>query len=265
MVIETVNNFTRTARPDKYTTQETLISWKKKCIENRDLLEENKELSEQEKNKYKQELNKTLGDIDRNLKNIMDLISEAGDLAINLETISEAKTLKSMIYSLLEKGLKKEDKENIEVVGNILTDCLNDFNEISITVELSQRLSRIPLLMDKYEQFEEDVNICVLINDFKAEIVKKLSEENNLWMSKYNRVDKTLIDSWDSQKCYSFKSETDISPPYLFEENFKAISDKRAIVDLRIKELKIESVVTLFNQLSDSEKKQCLGFLIFDH
>lgn len=72
------------------------------------------------------------------------------------------------------------------------------------------------------------------------------------------KVDSTRA---DVSECLTWKNRTAIIPVYLSPDTFQKYREVAFMVDNRIKECKIESIVKMFEQLDEDDRKRCLKIL----
>lgn len=259
--VEKCETYLKVTKPNQYSTQEELLNYQKEGTILLELIKENKVIDVRTKENFVLMLNKVLEDITKRLEGITKMITELYDKAYEIESIEEVEELKSLIHHLLEKGIRHDEKEYIEIIGRVITSCLNDLNEIRSNVKLPHRIKRIEELKLKYDEYSDDVDLSDLLNNCIMQVKGEIEKENSYWMENYDLDVNQGIESWDAQKCQSYILKTDSLPDFLTEVNSIRITNNRLKVTERIKELRIDSIIELFKDLDVSEKHKCIKIL----
>lgn len=209
-------------------------------------------------------LNKKLEDKQKNieiaLKEIADKLIEIYNISYELNTIEEVKVLKSKITYILSKRLKEEDKQDIEEMADEIQNFLNKVEEVNRESNLNNKI----LLIEELEVIYEDIEVITLsevIKDMKNKFITDKENKNKIWADKNLNLNKEKIEELTSNECYTWIEKTNILPSYLTEVIIKKHNDIKLQIENRLKELKIESVVLLFENLTEDEKKICIDTL----
>lgn len=256
--VEKCEAYLKVTKPNQYSTQEELLNVQKEGVLLLKLIQQNRVVDVRTKENYILKLNKLLEDVANHLKNITETITEVYDKAYEIKSSEEAEEIKSLIHDLLEKGIRHDEKEYIEIIGRVLTSCLSDLNDIRANVELSHRIGRIEELKHKYDEYSEDVNLSDMLNNCILDVKVEIEKENNYWMDN-NVVDlKNVANNWKAQKCQTYLAKTEVLPEFLTDSNVSNINVNRERIIDKLKELRIDSVVELFKALNETEKQECI-------
>ena len=181
-------------------------------------------------------------------------------MSYELNNIEEVKSLKGKITYILSKKLKEEDKQDIEEMADEIQNFLNKIEEINKEDNLDNRI----LLIEGLEKAYEDVEVITLsdvINDIKGNIVLEKDNKIKIWTSNNLNLDREKIERFTSNDCYSWLDKTNILPDYLDNISKETYKNIKVLVENRLKELKIESIVVLFENLTEDEKELCINTL----
>lgn len=145
-----------------------------------------------------------------------------------------------------------------------------------------QKLLEIKLLIEKYQALIKNINetfdcyqklqkeytndwkntICA--KDLKGRIDKlklKLEQKRTDWMqANISNIEMKSL-AMTASACIKWQKNCNILPDYLNEEDIEEIHYAEHIVADRLKSLKIQGIVEMFNELSKSEKIECLRLL----
>lgn len=241
-------------------TQEELLFLDKEGKRLSKNLAENNKLRDIDKIRLNKNLIEKQKSIDSALKEIADKLIEIYNISYELNNIEELKSLKGKITYILSKKLKEEDKQDIEEMADEIQNFLNKIDEINKEDNLDNRI----LLIEELEKNYEDVEVITLsdvINDIKAKIILEKDNKIKIWNDNNLSIDREEIDKFTSNDCYSWLDKTNILPDYLDNISKETYENIRLLVENRLKELKIESIVVLFENLTEDEKKLCISTL----
>ena len=260
MVVETTNKFLNINKPNKYTGQEELISWQDESARLITYINSSSLVDQFKKKELNRKLQERASEIKQYLDGINELISRIFDVAFELNTVTNCKELLNNIELVLSKKLREKDKNDILEIGNILQNFVGEIKELEDDFNLQIRREKIGMLSEKYSDLDV-VELSNVIGKYINSIDKKLEESNKSWGEEYLLIEKSQINKWDSFKCSKWISETDRIPYYLTEANIIRYKIIYKEVENRRKQLKVISIIDIFNTLEINEKKSCLKVL----
>jgi len=259
--VEKCEIYIKVTKPNQYSTQEELLNYQKEGEILIDLIKQNKVIDERSRGKYLNNLDTILKDIGKQLNDITELITKVYDKAFEINSLEEAEETNSLIHELLEKGIRHDEKEYIEIIGRVIGACLNDIRDIVQNVELAFREQRVNELKQKFSEYIEDVDLSNMLDSYIEEIRADIKKENLYWLKSNGISENDDVKVWSAQACQFYLSKTEVLPEFLFESHVLNISKVRDKVMERMKQLKIESVLELFKGLDSEEKTKCLRLL----
>lgn len=245
---------------NEYTPQENLLEWKKNTIEYINKINANKDISADEKEDYTVALERKIEKINKALDKINEDITNIIDKALELRSKKDIHNLILEIKLLLEKKLRKADRIDIEEIGEGIQHIMDDLEEIDTLQSLNERKIEALQLKLKYQDYEENQYISVnnIVDGYIDSIDLKIKELNDKWISQNLNIDKNMISTWNSEKCFSWIKSTVGLPEYLLEDTVILYSKLKLSVENRISELNIDSIITIFNSLSEKSKVDCI-------
>ena len=190
---------------------------------------------------------------------IMDII----DKSLELNSVKEANNLLIDIKALLEKKLRENDRLDIQETGEIIQNLLNDLKDIDILDSLNDRIKEAEILKVKYQEYEEDqiLSTISIIQGYINDLNEKIENLNIKWISKNLSFEKSIIDTWSSDECFSWIKSTRGLPEYLTDKTIYEYEKIKTLVELQINKLNIESIVNIFKDLSSDKKEECINIL----
>ena len=84
---------------------------------------------------------------------------------------------------------------------------------------------------------------------------------NIKWIDKNLSFEKSIIDTWSSDECFSWIRSTRGLPEYLTDKTIQGYEEIKSLVELQINRLNIESIVNIFKDLSNDKKEECINIL----
>lgn len=255
-----IKNYLNIIDINEYTPQESLLEWKKGSIEYIEKIKTNKFIDKPDRELYITALNCKLEVINKSLEKINESITEIIDKALDLKNKEEANNLIIDIKLLLEKKLRKSDRVDIEEIGEGIQLLLDDIEEIEILQSFKQIKEEVLKLKIKYKEYEENqiISIDSIIKGYIESIDLKIKKLNNKWIENNLDISEKIISTWDSEKCFAWIKSTIGLPEYLLEDTVIMYNKFKKIVDDRVSELNIESIITIFNSLPENGKLDCI-------
>lgn len=183
------------------------------------------------------------------------------DRAYELNDLVSARKLMSDIEYLLSKKLRQVDKEDVELIGNVLQNLFRDIKKIESLDKLTTRVEEAQILKETYKENEEVVNVNELVDDYVKTLQNEIEDLNDRWKKDNINFELADINEWNSNKCLTWLKSTEVLPYYLYNEIVDECFKLRDIVEIRVEDLKIESIMVIFNGLTPNEKKKCLEML----
>lgn len=261
MVIEASKKFLSNVNPGEFSSQEELLEWKKEAEKLIEYLEKNEFISKNDRMFFVKPVSERLSRIQLYLDKITNLIMDIQDRAYELNDLVSARKLMSDIEYLLSKKLRQVDKEDVELIGNVLQNLFRDIKKIESLDKLTTRVEEAQILKETYKENEEVVNVNELVDDYVKTLQNEIEDLNDRWKKDNINFELADINEWNSNKCLTWLKSTEVLPYYLYNEIVDECFKLRDIVEIRVEDLKIESIMVIFNGLTPNEKKKCLEML----
>ncbi len=260
---EDIKKFLVNIKPGEYTSQEQLLAWEKEGKEFISMIGSNKYIDDRDKESFIVAINSKLKDNTKYLDKIKNSIMDIIDKSLELNSVKEANNLLIDIKTLLEKKLRENDRLDIQETGEIIQNLLNDLKDIDILDSLKDRIKEAEILKAKYQEYEEDqiLSTISIIQGYINDLNEKIENLNIKWISKNLSFEKSIIDTWNSDECFSWIRSTRGLPEYLTDKTIQAYEEIKSLVELQINRLNIESIVNIFKDLSNDKKKECINIL----
>ena len=258
-----IKKLTTSIHITEYTNQDLLLDWEKNLADYKNRIKENKLLSSQDKIELDTELDLYLDKVKKELNNIMDKITNIIDRSLELKSIKDANNLLSDIKLILNRNLKSIDRVDIEEIGEALQLIITDLDSIKKLDDYNDQKKEIAYLKKKYKNYQED---CILssdsiLNECINLIDLKIQDLNEKWTDKNLKFDEQVISKWSTEECFGWLEVNRALPTYLYDETINLYNEIKKLVELRVNELNIESIVTIFNSLDSDKKIECIKIL----
>ncbi|OPJ55652.1 hypothetical protein [Alkalithermobacter paradoxus] len=258
---ENVKNYLDIVKPSEYSTQEELLQWKKQGEELIDIVRYHDVLDKNDKEAYITSLETRLETNNKFLHNINNSIMDIIDRALEVTSIREAKNIINEIQYVMSKKLRPIDREEIETIGQVVQNLIKDIEEMDNIDKFNIKIDEAKLLKGKYEEFEDIVAVESIINSYIQSINDKIDELNIKWINMHLGFDIKDIDSWDSDMCFRWIKETRGTPEYLIDSTVSQYNEYKNKVDNRISSLNMDSILSMFRDLSLEKKEECISLL----
>ena len=109
--------------------------------------------------------------------------------------------------------------------------------------------------------FSSSVRLTSVI---KAECQRKLNEflkKQADWVKQYISPVEYEVRVMNAPRCSGWLSQTQTLPNYLDQQTVKRYHEVRRSVEQRLHSCRVQGVVSMFNELSNEEKEECLKIL----
>ena len=109
--------------------------------------------------------------------------------------------------------------------------------------------------------FSSSVRLTSVI---KAECQRKLNEflkKQADWVKQYISPVEYEVRTMNAPRCSAWLSQTQTLPNYLDQQTVKRYHEVRRSVEQRLHSCRVQGVVSMFNELSNEEKEECLKIL----
>jgi len=201
----------------------------------------------------------------------------------------------------LENAIKKvDDRENaILTQAEVLIDCIRKkhcaqpLREFYAKIDSAERMglpeqyqnlfAAAKNEISSYLQYERSIHEdCASLNDLCREyemvwsktvcanacerlierIKQQLKQKRTEWVKNNITAIQGTIDTFTIQDCINWKTKHQSYPDFLEDADVLALRTLETQVDERLHSMNIQGVVSMFQKLSDSEKKECLRILL---
>lgn len=212
------------------------------------------DLSKTLKSVYSEKINSTIERLGTRKQNIISL---ADNLLVNAYSLAE-KSLDSLISGLVRVWNMKPPVPYSEQITAFLADA-KDISMISSDVKTGKvTLEQLKNEYDNRWKFTVCASVCD--NLIKLLEEKQASERLEWIESNITKVNNS-VGNMSAQDCIRWKNSHTEIPVFLNKDDIERLIQLTDKIDKRLKSLKIQGVVSLFNELSESEKKECLKIL----
>ncbi|RSD28590.1 hypothetical protein [Mesobacillus subterraneus] len=215
-------------------------------------------LNEKDKLANEKQVNMVLEQTRAALKVLTDEVMEIYDAIYDIKTLTDCQKFFMRVKMILAKDIKENDREGIEEAANHVQNFLNDIPAIKAKqdnrFELRQELL---LLKDKWTEIESEVDFIQIIENYENEILDRLNQKEQEWLKAFI-VESSVLKTWSAQQCTTWLNQVKNAPSYLTDKNLQVLSGFKNLIHNRMKELNIEAVISLFNDLSGEEKVEAI-------
>jgi len=215
-------------------------------------------LQPKEKDKCDVEVNNVIDAAKNALKVLNDEVGEIYDAIYEIETLSQCQSFFQKVKSVLIKDINPMDREGIEEAANYIQNFLNDVQVITSIQENRFEIEQeFGVLTRRWKEVESEVEFNVILDNYQKELLEKLNLKEKEWLNQYI-LDDDIISKWSTDECMIWINKVNNAPSYLTKYSFEKLIATKELVQNRLKSLNIDAVITLFNNLTDEEKKIAL-------
>lgn len=216
-------------------------------------------LQPKDKDKCELEVNNVIEAAKNALKLLNDEVGEIYDAIYDIQTLNQCQNFFQKIKSVLNKDINPMDREGIEEAANHLQNFLNDVQVIqSIQDNRFELEQEFEVLSRRWQEIESEVEFDIILQNYQNEMLEKLNIKEEEWLKQY-LVEEVTISQWSTEVCMTWLNNVKTAPNYLTEITFEKLSITKDIVQERMKSLNVEAVISLFNNLTQEEKKIALA------
>lgn len=196
------------------------------------------------------------------IEKFTEQITEVYDAFFDLTEINTCEDVLKKAKSLLTKTLKEEDRESIENSANELQNFLNDINKLeTVKDNLEEIQLEIHSLEKKWNEMDSDIDFIPLLESHKVDRMNYIYCLEEKWKNKYLKEGNNKLD-WDVNNCTTWLNDTMVIPHYLGKNTKEMYRDIQARVMARLNDLSVEGVLSLFNNLTEEQKKLCYDKIV---
>ena len=212
-------------------------------------------------------------------QNIMDCIDEAkaallvriSDLEksvikarVKLHEVTAETALTGIFYEIKRLVDSGFSKEILEELGGYLK-LIDSFSELIAQYKNIEQIEHDKL----FNKLPEHINLfkgtalAVCANNWLSEIRDTLTKREILWNERYVIAVKSMVDTMSINDCINWARITAERPAYLTPKTVAEYGLVSKKINNRIKECRVQGVVSMFNELREDEKNECLDILNF--
>jgi hypothetical protein len=251
---ESVETYLRSNKPISSSGYDELVKMKNEGAEIIELLKNDK-ADKKYMVDFFQKVESRIGLIENMLENLAKEISDIYDLMYELSNVNDCKDFLSRSKYILNKSINAVDREGIEEAANISQNFLNDYYSLLKYQDNRNDLNEeLITLHDKWANLESDIDFLPIIDSIRDELINRINQIEHNWEKKYLLVNTKI---WDASECSTWLQQTKIIPTFLSELTIETLKEVRVSVNSRLNELSVDAVLSLFENLTEEQKKYC--------
>ncbi len=256
---ELADSFLKKVNVGEFTSQEELLTIKKEGNTIIGNLNANSRLNKFVKEDLIKQIDKTLSVVERYLTVIVSKITEIFDMCYEIKNLREANELLAKIKYILSKKLREEDRTDVEAIGETLQDFVNNVEKaLKVDNLLEQKEIFTNLLKN---DIYEDVNGHIILEDMINDVDEEIKQLEEAWIRRYLSINLKDIKAYNVNECFNWLEDTKVLPYYLSNDTLDKYKSINNMINRRVTDLKVESIIVIFKELDIDEKKKCLEYL----
>lgn len=198
------------------------------------------------------------------LERIADLEKTVTNVCLKLRQITGETALNGIyneIKSLTDSGFSKEILEELEGYLKLI----DSFNELIAQYKNIEQIEHDTLInkLPEHINLFKGTALAICAHNWLSEIQDTLSKRELLWKQRYVIAVQSKVDAMSINECINWTRITAERPAYLTQKTVTEYGLVSKKVNDRIKECRVQGVVSMFNELTDDEKNECLNILNF--
>lgn len=192
---------------------------------------------------------------------ITELDSKKNELLSNVATIIGQVRNATLLEHLVEV------ERNLLKIKALEFDTPTEKEIESALASLRSRIQYVQAFPDGLDDLISIESNPIVVDDIviRSELqrkIKSLKQKQNEWVMNNISLIKNAVEGLTASECVSWLEKTATLPYYLSADTKAEYAKARVLVEHRLHTCRIEGVVSMFNSLSESEKKQCLEILL---
>ncbi|KQL35264.1 hypothetical protein [Psychrobacillus sp. FJAT-21963] len=192
------------------------------------------------------------------IKSLDDEVGQVYSTIYDIQSVKDCEEFFLKVKIILVKDIREMDREGIEEAANHVQNFLNDIPAIKAKqddrFEVNQEFQ---LLKDKWTEIESEVDFIQIIENYEKEIQERLNQKEQEWLKQFT-VDASILKLWSAEQCTTWLNKVKSTPNYLTDNTLLNLSEFKRLIHTRMKDLNIEAVISLFNDLSEEEKVEAI-------
>ena len=205
---------------------------------------------------YSDKLDKAIEEIENHQKG---LIAYAEELLNHINHVSSETDLNALKSSIIKaQGFALPDKYQ-----NSFENVLNDIdNFLKMKKMITADSSALEKLKAEYHEIWKFTVCGAACLELIRETENKIASQRQSWINKNIISVMNHVNSLTAENCIAWKNANRNHPAYLTDEDIRLLEELNQQLDIRLKSLRIQGVVSMFCNLSDEEKEECIKILL---
>ena len=171
----------------------------------------------------------------------------------DISCVDDVQHVHARIEAILGSGLTEGDRQDFEKIDHELNQFLAD---TKLLYQRSLKRSELQSVCDemKTQYSHMEIDVTPVIDGIFAELHDVMERQETTWTKEFLMIEpsdmsQAALDKW--------KHDTQPLPSYVSSEVASRYATLASAVDQEISKQRVEYIVLLFSQLSDSEKEEC--------
>ncbi len=258
-----IEEYLQYCRPSDTATYDQLMDWKRKGLELEDYVLTHQSLSSAEIAVFQARVSERLNQVEDCIAKLNDEVIAVWDLAFELSTIEDCRTLQKKIRDLFGRNIQNEDREYFEDIFEHIECLLDGLNRLdSLDLGRYAMEEEVVKLEDKWARQDSEIDLTAVIDSYWHKHKGQFDELDQRWSEFYIDGKTASINTWDVNRCVSWMDNTRLLPNYLRRETVEIHREISDMVQERLAALEIEGIVMLFKKLSCDQREKCLERLL---
>lgn len=210
-----------------------------------------KDLPEHMADLWLQRIGKVIAALEKREEKLKMDLNKALAMIGTATSLDEILDVEKELYSLEKQDYSKEMRAELE-------------SGLATVLYIKNAVACLPTSLDDLKELypgSYDIGQKIIGNEILKMIVQA-EEKQSIWVENVIKPVEESSDQMDARTCTSWLEKTEILPKYLSKDVVKRYEIAYKTVEERLHICRVEGVVSLFEQLSNEEKRKCLKILL---
>lgn len=206
-----------------------------------------------------------LKSINDSISTLNSRIGEIENLYVQaLEEFQNASNASNLRHSeMMLKNLEQLELDDRCV--HIITELIADIEAaLDFIADMPESIDELDTLLSRIHLLEPESCQIAIGNELGSAKLKLVTEQHS-WLQKYVVSAEKNVEEMCASDCSNWLEKTKTPPRFLSSAAIEQYKRATEIVEMQLHNSRVQGVVSLFNNLTDSEKKECLQLIGHDY
>lgn len=176
----------------------------------------------------------------------------------NVSSIDELRKVESNINSYLMYLPAQEDEIELKDILDKINNVLNEVKQLELS---KSNRSKFESIVSEFKSKENNEAIARVLDKVILDGINYMNYADAKWVENNISYIKKNISNLSIEECETWRIKNRDIPLYLTEESLLLLKEINSMINDKIKNSKIDGIISIFKELDEDEKDRCLKLL----